>query len=186
MKCICGASVPLNSSSSGGSDRPEECGGVQVKLTSIEEARLFELQARPSTVAEADILRREARQRQFAGWRYAWTSPKDVGEPLTDEESEELDRLYDKRDRSAAVSYELTEAMIKYGGRFVVGLAHCLRSANSMNEEKIHATWPEYIETYTKLAISERNGSAGWPGSGDGSDDLADHNANEQDDYRDE
>ena len=29
-------------------------------------------------------------------------------------------------------------------------------------------------------------GSAGWPGSGDGSDDLADYNANEQDDYRDE
>lgn len=26
----------------------------------------------------------------------------------------------------------------------------------------------------------------GWPGSGDGSDDLADYNANEADDYRDE
>jgi len=30
------------------------------------------------------------------------------------------------------------------------------------------------------------DGSAGWPGDGSGMDDLADYNANEADDYRDE
>jgi len=32
----------------------------------------------------------------------------------------------------------------------------------------------------------ERAETNGWPGDGSGTDDLADHNANEADDYRDE
>lgn len=34
--------------------------------------------------------------------------------------------------------------------------------------------------------IGDDNESHGWPGDGSGEDDLADHNANEADDYRDE
>jgi len=46
---------------------------------------------------------------------------------------------------------EMIEAMEKYGGSFVKALAVCLRRADSINFDKLHTAFPEYVEKYQSL-----------------------------------
>lgn len=49
-------------------------------------------------------------------------------------------------------TYEITEAMIIYGGGFVAGLGRLIRQADADNQQRLIAAFPEYWENYTELA----------------------------------
>jgi hypothetical protein len=52
------------------------------------------------------------------------------------------------------------EAMMKYGGSFVKGLAACMCHADRINMEKIRKTWPEYLKEYGEIGQKmKREGS---------------------------
>ncbi len=48
--------------------------------------------------------------------------------------------------------FEVTEAMLNYGGRFVVCLAKLARACNARDLKRLKATFPEYWEDYDKMA----------------------------------
>lgn len=49
-------------------------------------------------------------------------------------------------------SYDVTEAMLKYGGGFVRQLALLLRQADEDNTRRLVAAFPEYLDTYRERA----------------------------------
>lgn len=48
--------------------------------------------------------------------------------------------------------YNTIQAMLKYGGSFVVALAQAAQQADTNNLRKIKETWPEYWQQYTEMA----------------------------------
>lgn len=48
--------------------------------------------------------------------------------------------------------HEITEAMIKFGGGFVSRLGQLFRLADSDNQARLKAAFPEYFLEYAKLA----------------------------------
>ncbi len=48
--------------------------------------------------------------------------------------------------------WEVTEAMIVYGGGFVQGLGRLFRAADKDNKARLKAAFPEYIQQYAELA----------------------------------
>lgn len=50
--------------------------------------------------------------------------------------------------------YDVTEAMIVYGGGFVSGLGHLFRQADPVNQRKLKAAFPEYWNTYREIAAT--------------------------------
>lgn len=48
--------------------------------------------------------------------------------------------------------YEITESMLRFGGGFVQHLARAFRAADSDNQRRIKATWPEYWAKYEEFA----------------------------------
>lgn len=48
--------------------------------------------------------------------------------------------------------YEITDAMITYGGGFVSGLGRLFRAADVVNQAKLKAAFPEYWEQYREMA----------------------------------
>ena len=48
--------------------------------------------------------------------------------------------------------FQVTECMIKKGGKFVSGLAKLWRIADSENREKLKTAFAEYFAKYAKLA----------------------------------
>ena len=51
-----------------------------------------------------------------------------------------------------ATEWEITEAMIVYGGSFVQTLGRLIRQADVDNKRRLVAAFPEYIEQYKELA----------------------------------
>lgn len=49
-------------------------------------------------------------------------------------------------------AYEITEAMIQYGGGFVSGLGCLYRQADMSNQAKLVAAFPEYFAQYREFA----------------------------------
>lgn len=49
-------------------------------------------------------------------------------------------------------AYDITEAMIRYGGGFVSGLGRLYRQADASNQAKLVAAFPEYFAEYRDLA----------------------------------
>lgn len=54
---------------------------------------------------------------------------------------------------SQYTEYDVTEAMIRYGGGFVSGLGQLYRQADSVNRAKLRAAFPDYWEQYRELAL---------------------------------
>ena len=48
--------------------------------------------------------------------------------------------------------YDVTEAMVKYGGGFVRQLAILIRLADADNKRRLVEAFPEYLEQYRELA----------------------------------
>lgn len=48
--------------------------------------------------------------------------------------------------------YDVTEAMITYGGNFVQQLGRLIRAADSDNKRRLVEAFPEYLEQYRELA----------------------------------
>lgn len=48
--------------------------------------------------------------------------------------------------------YDITEAMIVYGGGFVQLLGRLYRHADIMNQARIREAWPEYWQQYSDIA----------------------------------
>lgn len=59
---------------------------------------------------------------------------------------------------SEPTSFQVAEAMIRFGGSFVQSLGQALLRADDVNASKIKATWPDYW-----LAYSNRVPSAWTP-----------------------
>lgn len=55
-----------------------------------------------------------------------------------------------------STDYDITEAMLKYGGSFVVALAQAARRADKINLAKIKTTWPECWAQYNDLANKDK------------------------------
>lgn len=51
--------------------------------------------------------------------------------------------------------HEVIRAMRKYGGSFVVALAHAAAQADTENLRRIKTAWPEYWMQYTAVAAME-------------------------------
>ena len=49
--------------------------------------------------------------------------------------------------------YEITEAMIRYGGGFVQGLGKLYRLADAQNQAKLRETFAHYFVQYQRLAL---------------------------------
>jgi hypothetical protein len=47
--------------------------------------------------------------------------------------------------------WEITEAMIKFGGGFVSSLGRLIRQADEDNKKKLVKAFPEYINKYKEL-----------------------------------
>ena len=54
---------------------------------------------------------------------------------------------------SDLTDYEVTEAMIQFGGSFVRGLGELYRRADEHNKAKLRMAFPEYFAEYRDLAI---------------------------------
>lgn len=52
--------------------------------------------------------------------------------------------------------WEITEAMIQYGGGFVAHLGKLFRLADETNKAKLKAAFPEYWQQYETLAMRMR------------------------------
>jgi len=48
--------------------------------------------------------------------------------------------------------WEITEAMIAFGGSFVMQLGRLIRLADADNKRRLVAAFPEYIQQYDELA----------------------------------
>lgn len=48
--------------------------------------------------------------------------------------------------------WEVTEAMIRYGGNFVQNLARLIRAADADNKRRLVEAFPEYLAEYRELA----------------------------------
>jgi hypothetical protein len=48
--------------------------------------------------------------------------------------------------------YDVTEAMLRYGGSFVQQLARLIRMADADNKRRLVEAFPEYLEQYRELA----------------------------------
>lgn len=59
--------------------------------------------------------------------------------------------------------YEITDAMIVYGGGFVRGLAHLFTLADPQNQERLKNAFPDYWQQYADLArraVARQTGEA--------------------------
>jgi hypothetical protein len=56
--------------------------------------------------------------------------------------------------------YEITDAMVLYGGRFVAGLGRLFRTADAINQAKLKAAFPEYFAEYAALATLKQQRAA--------------------------
>jgi len=58
--------------------------------------------------------------------------------------------------------YEITEAMIRYGGGFVSGLGRLYRQADTANQRILREAFPHYFSEYIAIAIAKEalNGQA--------------------------
>jgi hypothetical protein len=54
--------------------------------------------------------------------------------------------------QTGPTDYEVTEAMIVYGGSFVSALGKLFRLADSDNEARLKAAFPEYWQRYAALS----------------------------------
>ena len=54
---------------------------------------------------------------------------------------------------SQITDYDVTEAMISYGGGFVQSLGRLYRQADEDNQRRIKLAWPEYWKQYADLAL---------------------------------
>ena len=50
--------------------------------------------------------------------------------------------------------YEITEAMLVFGGGFVEKLAMCFRAADEINQRRLKHAFPEVWKRYEDLAIA--------------------------------
>jgi hypothetical protein len=48
--------------------------------------------------------------------------------------------------------YEITEAMMRYGGSFVAQLGRLMRLADEDNKQRLFKAFPEYIQQYDAIA----------------------------------
>lgn len=48
--------------------------------------------------------------------------------------------------------YDITEAMIRYGGNFVQQLGQLMRAADEDNRRRLVEAFPEYMQQYRELA----------------------------------
>ena len=55
------------------------------------------------------------------------------------------------------LDYKVISAMRTYGGSFVQALATCAAHADASNFAKIKATWPDYWQEYTRMALEEHH-----------------------------
>ena len=55
------------------------------------------------------------------------------------------------------LDYKVICAMRAYGGSFVKALATCAAHADASNFAKIKATWPDYWQEYTRMALEEHH-----------------------------
>jgi len=53
--------------------------------------------------------------------------------------------------------YDVTEAMILYGGSFVQQLGKLLRAADAENKSRLVAAFPEFIKEYREIAARMEN-----------------------------
>jgi hypothetical protein len=51
--------------------------------------------------------------------------------------------------------YEITDAMILYGGSFVQALGRLFRLADSENQRKLKTAFPDYFIEYHQLAMTK-------------------------------
>jgi hypothetical protein len=49
--------------------------------------------------------------------------------------------------------YEITEAMVRFGGSFVVQLARLIRLADETNKRRLFEAFPDYIREYDDIAV---------------------------------
>lgn len=49
--------------------------------------------------------------------------------------------------------YQITEAMLKYGGSFVAGLGTLYRQADDVNRAKLKAAFENYWEEYRRFCL---------------------------------
>lgn len=54
---------------------------------------------------------------------------------------------------SDVTDYDITEAMIIYGGNFVHTLGNLFRLADEVNQAKLRMAFPEYWEEYRELVV---------------------------------
>ncbi len=54
------------------------------------------------------------------------------------------------------MNWEITEAMIKYGGSFVKGLGELHRKADDINKIRLKKAFPEYWAEYKEIAINDK------------------------------
>jgi hypothetical protein len=50
-------------------------------------------------------------------------------------------------------NYEITDAMMTYGGAFVAGLGLLYRKADGSNQLRLKAAFPEYWREYREIAL---------------------------------
>lgn len=48
--------------------------------------------------------------------------------------------------------YEITEAMLTFGGGFIQQLARCIRASDERNKRTLIAAFPEYMTQYDEIA----------------------------------
>lgn len=54
---------------------------------------------------------------------------------------------------SRFTEWEITEAMIRFGGGFVQGLGRLYRQADHDNQRRLVSAFPEYFKEYKELAL---------------------------------
>lgn len=55
--------------------------------------------------------------------------------------------------RNSLTEYDVTEAMLLYGGSFVQALAKLIRQADEGNKQRLVAAFPEYLAKYREVAL---------------------------------
>lgn len=56
---------------------------------------------------------------------------------------------------NAVTDYDVTEAMVRYGGGFVSGLGKLFRQADEDNKARLKAAFPEYFAEYLAVVVRQ-------------------------------
>lgn len=60
------------------------------------------------------------------------------------------------------LSWEITEAMMQFGGSFVEALGNLWRIGDLSNRRKLETTFNEYWGEYKKVVVMKRNEDSKW------------------------